>query len=513
MKEDGLNFSTAFNSVNHQLRSGVKRISMGGYVNSLTESRPMLHALNRKGNRIALTNCNIFDGVTPELKTNMTILIDREKIAAVGPREKIVIPEDFFIVDTAGQTIMPGLIDSHTHLCSPFTYEVNIPAVRQMKKQIALNHMQTVYSGVTTVCDMGGPRGIIKEFQRLADKNDLPGPRSLQCYTLISPIKKKKLGYPTQVKRIDPFQAWLLEGQVASRPKTVRDVKKVCYKVRDDGGNHIKATYQPHPFSAKKHAHPDDFPVFDDEWMKTILKVGKETGLTVSIHSPFAAGTEKCVDLAIEVGAEIRIQHMTFDTDLDDTIIKKFQDYGYYMIPTVMVYGDSFRMPECISWLEENPETHMTPEANRQIKARIQNTIDLEPSSGHEILELDNVYFRKHFEVVRRNTQKAHDAGIIGFGTDIGGTYTGFFGRISEEITHYKDFGIPAFDILAYLTAVNAKINGLDDRGVIRPGKLADVITFEGNPLADVAVLSHVNTVIKGGVFLKYNGTGVTPVQ
>lgn len=513
MKEDGLNFSAVFNSVNHQLRSGVKKLSMGGYVHTLKRSRPVLHEINRKGNRIALTHCNLFDGVAPELKMNMTILINGETIAAVGTMEEIAIPEDFFIVDAAGQTIMPGLIDSHTHLCSPFTYEVNIPAVRQMKKQIALNHMQTVYSGVTTVCDMGGPRGIIKEFQYLADNNDLPGPRSLQCYTLISPIRKKKLGYPTQVKLIDPFQAWLLEGQVASRPKSVKELKQVCHKVKDEGGNHIKATYQPHPFSAKKHAHPDDYPIFDDQWMKTILTVGKDTGLAVSIHSPFAAGTEKCVDLAIEVGAEIRIQHMTFDTDLDDTVIKKFQDYGYYMIPTVMVYGDSFRMPAFISWLEENPQAHMTPEANRQIKARIQNTINLEPKSGHEILELDTVYFRNHFEVVRRNTQKAHDAGIIGLGTDIGGTYTGFFGRISEEIMHYRDFGIPASEILTYLTTVNAKINGLDDRGVIRPGKLADIIAFEGNPFADVTVLRHVNTVIKGGVFLKYNGIGVTPPQ
>ncbi|MDA3898761.1 MAG: amidohydrolase family protein [Desulfobacteraceae bacterium] len=499
-----------FNTVNSQLRSAVKSIGMGGYINTLSDSGPLLHEMNSQGNSIAFTNCNIFDGIHSKTEEDMTVLVIGDQIAEVGHKEQIAIPDNFFIVDAVGQTIMPGLIDSHVHLCSPFTYEVNISAIRQMKKQIALNHMQTVFSGVTTVCDMGGPQGLIKEFQKLADENEIPGPRYLNCYTLISPSKGKKLGYPTQVKLIDPFQAWLLEGQVATRPQTVKDLKKVCYKIKDDGGTHIKTTYQPHPFSAKKYAHQDALPIFDDDWMRTILRLGKETGMAVSIHSPFGAGTEKCVDLAIEVGAEIRIQHMTFDTDLNDTIIRKMHDYGYYIIPTVMVYGDSFEMPKFVSWLDTNPESYMTPEACRQLKARIQNAIDLEPYSGHDILELDNVYFRKQFDFVRRNTQKAHDAGIIGFGTDIGGTYTGFFGRIFSEVMHYAEFGIPMFDILKYLTSINARINGIEDRGVIQPRKIADLILLKGNPLTDPSVLKDVSTVMKGGVFLKYKNIELT---
>ena len=100
---------------------------------------------------------------------------------------------------------MPGLIDCHMHICSPFTYEVNIRTIRQMRKQIALDNMRTVYSGVTTVCDMGGPKGIIREFQNLADNNRIPGPRHLNSYTLTSPSWGNTLGYPGQVKPI-----WLI---------------------------------------------------------------------------------------------------------------------------------------------------------------------------------------------------------------------------------------------------------------------------------------------------------------
>jgi len=495
---------------NNYLRSTIKGIILGDYISLLLEAGPLLQEMNNVGNRIAFTNCNIFDGLHPVLKKDMIVLVIGDKIFDVGYRPQITVPDNFYTVDAEGQTMMPGLIDNHMHGCSPFTYQTNRAAVRQMPMQIALNNLRTVYSGVTTVCDMGGPQGFIKEFTKLADRNDIPGPRYLNCYTLISPRKRKKLGYPSKVKVLNPFKAWFLEGQVATRPETLRDLKKACYKVKDDGGTHLKTTYQSHPFSKKKYATQDDFPIFNDDWMRTILGIGKEIGLPVDIHTPYGVDAEKCVDLAIEVGAKIRIQHMTFDKDLNLVFIQKMHDYGFYMIPTVMVFGDSFHMPEFISCLEKDPKAYMMPEANRQIRTRIQNDIDLESYSGQMVMDHDNAYFREHFDFVRRNTQKAHDAGIIGFGTDIGGTNTGFFGRICSEILYYVEFGIPGLDILKYLTSINAEINGLDDRGIIRPGKIADLIMVEGNPLMDPSILREVPTVMKGGVFLKYKGRELT---
>jgi len=60
----------------------------------------------------------------------------------------------------------------------------------------------------------------------------------------------------------------------------------------------------------------------------------------VDIHTPYAVDAEKCVDLAIQSGASIRIQHMTFDKDLSPSFIQKIRDYGFHMIPTIMVFGD-----------------------------------------------------------------------------------------------------------------------------------------------------------------------------
>ncbi len=495
--------------IDTRLRAAFKSISMGDYISPLLETSPLKHDVNNTRNGVAFTNCSIFDGCSPEVKNNMTVLVEGDRISRLGRNGQVDVPGDFLIYDAEGQTIMPGLIDNHVHQCSPFTYDMNIPAVRQMHLQIAKNNMRTVCSGFTTVCDMGGPQGIIKEFTKLSDLNKIPAPRYLNSYTLIAPKKGKELGYPPQVEHLNRFKAWLLEGQVATRPESLAELKRCSYKVKEDGGAHLKITYQSHPFSRKKNP-AEQFPMFDADWMKAIFKAGKDTGLVVDIHMPYSADVEQCVDLAVEAGARIRVQHMTFDADLKTELIQKMRDHGFYIIPTVMVFGDAFHLQSFLSWLQKGPQAHMMPEANSQLMSRIRQLIDLEPYSGREIIEVDTAYFRDQFETVKRNTQKAHDAGIIGFGTDCGGTFTGFFGRASSEIAYYEEFGIPSFDILKYITSINAELNGLKDRGVVQPGKLADLIAVKGNPLSDISVLDAVGMVMKGGVFLKYKDRELT---
>lgn len=492
-------------SINAALRSMVKGISMGDYISPLLATSPLKHKVNNSGKGIAFTNCSVFDGITPKLREDMTILVRGDRISQLCCREQAQIPGDYHVYDAQGQTIMPGMIDGHVHECSPFTYDLTLAAVRQMPLQIAKNNTRTVCSGFTTVCDMGGPPGIIKEFTRLSALNKIPGPRYLNSYTLISPKEGERLGYPSQVKILNPFQAWLLEGQVVTRPESISELQYSCYKVKDDGGAHLKATYQTYPLSRSR-TPSARFPMFEADWMRAIFEAGKDTGLVVDIHVPYSADAEQCVDLAIKAGAMIRLNHIAFDEELKSDLVKKMKDNGFYIIPTAMVYGDAFHLQTFLSWLRQDPQAHMMPEANSQITSAIRRLIELEPYSGRAVLEIDTAYFRDQFETVKLNTQKAHDAGIIGFGTDCGGTYTCFFGRAGSEIAYYKEFGFSSFDILKYLTSINAGIIGLKELGVVQAGKTADLIAVEGDPLTDISVLDSVRMVMKGGVFLKYQG-------
>lgn len=84
-----MNSEGIFNAVNNQLRAAVKRIGMGGYINSLSEGGPLLHKMNRRGNGVAFTNCSLFDGIHSKLQSDMTVLIIGDKIFEVGHKEQI----------------------------------------------------------------------------------------------------------------------------------------------------------------------------------------------------------------------------------------------------------------------------------------------------------------------------------------------------------------------------------------------------------------------------------------
>jgi imidazolonepropionase-like amidohydrolase len=145
------------------------------------------------------------------------------------------------------------------------------------------------------------------------------------------------------------------------------------------------------------------------------------------------------------------------------------------------------------------------PEALRQASANVKNALaqleKREPMS-------DSQYLKDMFANARDNLKKLHGMGAtVGVGTDLGGTYCGFFGRFADELEHYVSVGISNFDTLCMATFVNAHILDMQDKiGTIEPGKLADIIAVEGNPLRDIHVMDRVSMVVKGGVFIKAEG-------
>jgi len=115
---------------------------------------------------------------------------------------------------------------------------------------------------------------------------------------------------------------------------------------------------------------------------------------------------------------------------------------------------------------------------------------------------------KKQFPVVTENLKRLYKMGaIIGAGSDIGGTMSGFFGRFTDELKHYAQAGIQNFDILQMATSTNAKIIDMQDKiGAVQKGFLADLITIEGNPLEDINALTKVKMVMKAGTLIKTDG-------
>src|SRR6056297_2768000 len=135
-------------NVSNRIRQSLKLIAMGRST-ALAGEASFLSKSCIPDDRIALTNCAVFDGIHSEVHKGMTILVEKGHITAVEKQDKIGSPANYYLVDVHGKTVLPGLIDSHVHLCSPFTYQLNLAAIRQMKKQILRNCLKTIDSGIT----------------------------------------------------------------------------------------------------------------------------------------------------------------------------------------------------------------------------------------------------------------------------------------------------------------------------------------------------------------------------
>jgi imidazolonepropionase-like amidohydrolase len=141
-----------------------------------------------------LHNFQLFDGLQNGLQKDRIILIEENKIQGIERKGDLGQYRDYKVVDLKGWTILPGLIDNHVHITSPFMRGDNV--LSQMDQQIEYNFRNCVMSGVTTVRDVGGFPGKINKFKSKVDKNEIPGPRLISSLSMIAARKGEQLGWP-----------------------------------------------------------------------------------------------------------------------------------------------------------------------------------------------------------------------------------------------------------------------------------------------------------------------------
>jgi imidazolonepropionase-like amidohydrolase len=245
-------------------------------------------------------------------------------------------------------------------------------------------------------------------------------------------------------------------------------------------------------------------PNHPDEGYRAIIEIGKKHGIKCALHEPLLSGFKKGVDLGFHT-----LEHMPMDGVIPDDYVEKFMQQDMALMPTIMIYGDSFVTNKILQLIEIRGDQYLMPEAIKQMSARLTKSKLMEKKKLNETeyndLQFDNQYGRNMFPNVISNLKKLHRMGAtIGAGSDIGGTASGFFGRFTDELKHYANAGISNFDILQMATSINARIIDMQDKiGVIEKGKSADIIAVDGNPLKDIAALDKVKMVMKGGIFIK----------
>jgi imidazolonepropionase-like amidohydrolase len=396
---------------------------------------------------LALVADRVFDGQT--LQSGWTVVIRGRRIESAGPASSATIPAGARVLKLPGLTLMPGLIEGHSHLLlhpyneTTWNDQVAREPLAYRVARAVVHAERTLMAGITTVRDLGSEGAGYADvgLRRAIEEGVVPGPRMLVAGpAMVATGSYGPKGFAPE---------WTVP-QGAEEASGLDDVARVARDQIGRGADFIKvyADYRIGPSGEAR-------PTFTLDELKRIVEVTKSTGRAVVAHASTPEGMRR----AIEAGVET-IEHGDGGTpEIWKLMVEKRVAY----CPTVAA-GDA--TAQYAGWKK-----------------------GVEPPPAR-------------IAAKRESFRAALAAGVtLCFGGDVG-VYA--HGENLRDLEIMVDYGLPLADGVRIATSGNAKLFHLDDRvGSIKAGLLADVIAVEGDPTKDVKALRRIKLVIKDGKVYK----------
>ncbi|MDQ1389641.1 MAG: hypothetical protein QOF56_3095 [Acidobacteriaceae bacterium] len=398
---------------------------------------------------------SLIDGRSDKPRRDQVVIIHGNKIESISDAATARIPSGANVIDLSKSTVLPGLIDSHTHIFlqgedpAQGGYDVNILnaplALRAARATVAAK--RALEQGFTTLRDVeteGAGYGDVGIKQAI-ELGYIPGPRLLVSTRAISTTG----GYPLEgyAPELDmPKGAQIVDGPVEAR--------KAAREQLDHGADWIKV-YMTHRSWVGKNGELVSQPTLTVEELRAIVDETHGWGKKVACHAYSGIGLRRALD-----GGCDSIEH---GLDLDDAAIAQMLKQGTWYVPTISVYYTDWALAE-------------TPGGRR----------DRLRASAHE-----------------QSFKKALKAGVkIVFGTDMGGIP--WTEPIAQEFSRMTEFGMQPMDAIQSATSRAAVMLDMEGKiGVLAPGAFADVVAVSGDPLRDIKALENVQFVMKDGRVFK----------
>jgi imidazolonepropionase-like amidohydrolase len=397
----------------------------------------------------------LIDGVSDRPRSQVTIRIDGERIVAVE-RGFTAGSDGDTVIDLRGQTVLPGLMDMHTHLTGEYSQDSRLRGFIMNEADYAFDAARyakrTLEAGFTVVRNLGDGFNVSVALRKAIEAGDVPGPM------IVTAAK----GLSSTGGHGDPTNGWA--GHIMGDPgpkegvvNSVEDARKAVRQRYKDGADWIKITATGGVLSVAKSGQN---PQFTDEELLAIVETARDYGMRVAAHAHGTEGMKRAV-----ISGVASIEHGTF---MDDEVMQLMKENGTWYVPTILAG----------KWVAEKSRIDgFFPELVRPKAAAIG-------------------------PIIQDTFARAYKAGVpIVFGTDSG---VSAHGDNAQEFALMVEGGMPPMEAIQSATSVAAEFLGIfATHGSIEADKMADIVAVPGNPLDDIRAMERVSFVMRGGKIYK----------
>jgi imidazolonepropionase-like amidohydrolase len=451
---------------------------------------------------IAIVGGRLIDGNGGPPVEESAVLIRGNRIAAVGPKARVSVPACAEVVDAAGKTVLPGLINSNTHVsltASAFRLApgqssgtatetkaiARLPrAEENVRRYLKLMLMQ----GITSVRDTNGFGKPLFAVKPAIDRNEIPGSRLfLGGLSICSPDF-----YKAELQALGP---------------ATNDRFLPIYKVPDDlrSVERPEIDYWKLTLSGKAGTSVNSM---SDDLLKAIVAEGHRAGKVVDAHVSAIAGIRSGLDAGLDV-----MEHPNYSDAIPMPLVQEYVAKGVFLSPLHSSVEGLVEILDNPSILNDPVYKHLLPADEyaelQDVKERLLIARE-RPDIRHVDLpgaQMSLNEWREAVQVRRDNLKKFIRAGAkIVMSTDTGGTHFNFPESAwhVRELATYVRFGMTPIQALQTATKNAADVlRRGNDLGTLEPHKLADVIVVNGDPLVSMDAFNHVEVVIKDGIRYK----------
>jgi imidazolonepropionase-like amidohydrolase len=421
----------------------------------------LLLAAGLHGEVKALRNFTLIDGTGKAPSPSSAMIVENGRITWVGPAAQLKSPAGAVVVDLAGKFVMPGIINLHGHLGN--TVDLQQDAAFYTPESVRKNLATYASYGVTAVLSMGTDQDAIFKIR---DAQRAGRPSVARVFTAGQGLIFTG-GYGG-LAGVTPGVATPAEAEAAVEIQARKRVDIIKLWMDDHLGAQKKMPY---------------------DVAKAIIEGAHKRGLRVAAHIFYLEDAKRLVEYGVD-----GLAHSVRDRDVDAALIAAMKRRGTWQIaPTLtreasmFIYGST-------------PEFAGDPFFTRGVSAAVaaklrspeyQSTVAADPHFSQ---------YRDFFETAKRNLKALADAGVFyGFGTDSGppGRFPGFFEQWELELM--TQAGLTPMQAIVAATGSAARFLGAKDIGTLEPGRWADLVVLDRNPLEEIRDTRSIHAVYIAG--------------